>query len=197
MNQKNGKEQPAGTNAPSTDQPAADVAAPPATDVEQLRQQLEQKEEEARANYERFLRERADAENFKKRMQREKADALRFANEPLIRELLPVIDNLERAIEHGDGNGRSVVEGVRMVLNSLQEVLDRYGVKRVDALGQPFDPAQHQALAQVESDAHEPNQVIEQHHSGYRLHDRLLRPALVTVSTRKREGAVESDQKGD
>ncbi len=197
MNQKEGKEQAAETTAPPDDQPAASVAVPPETEIEQLRQQLQQKEEEARANYDRFLRERADAENFKKRVQREKAEALRFAHEPLIRELLPVIDNLERAIEHGDGNGRSVVEGVRMVLSSIQEILDRYGVKRVDALGQPFDPAQHQALAQVESDAHEPNQVIEQHHSGYRLHDRLLRPALVTVSTRKREGTVESDQKGD
>lgn len=196
MNQKDGKNQAAGTNAPPTDQPAAEAAVPE-TEIQQLQQRLEQKEEEARANYDRFLRERADAENFKKRMQREKAEALRFANEPLIRELLPVIDNLERAIEHGDGNGRSVVEGVRMVLGALQEILDRHGVKRVEALGQPFDPAQHQALAQVESDEHEPNRVIEQHHTGYRLHDRLLRPALVTVSTRKREGTVESEQKGD
>lgn len=183
---------PPGTAAPGEPSPVL-----PETEVERLREQLEAKDAEARANHDRFLRERAELENFRKRMQREKADALRFACEPLIRELLPVIDNLERAVECGDGNDKSVVEGVRLVLNSLLEILGRHGVKRVEAVGQPFDPTHHQALAQVESTEHEPNRVIEQHHTGYLLHDRLLRPALVTVSTRKREGTVESEQKGD
>src|SRR5712692_8972928 len=90
--------------------PPQGVEAASAADLEQLRMQLREKEEEARANHDRFLRERAELENFKKRMQREKAEALRFASEPLIRELLPILDNLERAVEHGNGNGRSVVE---------------------------------------------------------------------------------------
>jgi len=165
--------------------------------IEQLRQQLEEAQAEARANHDRFLRERADLENFKKRMQREKADALRFACEPLIRELLPVVDNLERAAEHGTGNGQSILDGVKLVLKSLMDVLDRHGVKRIDAVGEPFDPTRHQAMAQVESADHQPNHVIEQHHRGYLLHDRLLRPALVTVSGRKNPGAVESDQNSD
>lgn len=148
---------------------------------------------EAHANYDRFLRERAELENFRKRMQREKGDALRFACEPLIRDLLPVIDNLERAVECGEGNGKSILEGVRLVLSSLQEILNRHGVKRIEALGQPFDPTHHQALAQKESNEQEPNRVVEEHHTGYLLHDRLLRPSLVTVSTRKREGAVETE----
>ena len=165
--------------------------------IEQLKQQLAEAQAEARANHDRFLRERAELENFKKRMQREKAEALRFASEPLIRELLPVVDNLERALEHDSGNGQSVLDGVRLVLKALLELLDRHGVKRIDAVGEPFDPSRHEAMAQVVSAEHEPNQVIAQHHSGYLLHDRLLRPALVTVSGRKSNDAVESGQDSD
>lgn len=181
-----------------TPAPAAFIEpVPPQVEIEQLRQQLAQKEEEVRANYDRLLRERAELENFKKRIQREKAEALHFASEPLIRELLPIVDNLERALEHGSTNGESVLEGVRMVLKSLLDVLDRHGVKRIEALGQPFDPAHHQAMTQVESAEHAPNLVIAQHHSGYLLHDRLIRPALVTVSTRKSDAAVETEQNSD
>jgi molecular chaperone GrpE len=177
------------------DDPASRVSLP--TEIEELRRKLGESEEAARANYDRFLRERADVENFKKRMQREKAEAIRFACEPLIRELLPVIDNLERAAAHANGNGQSVREGIEMVVKSLLEILDRHGVKRIEAVGQPFDPNWHQAMAQVESAEHEPNRVIEQHHSGYVLHDRLLRPALVTVSAPKSGNAVEREPNSD
>lgn len=181
-------------------QPEASLLEPSAAleaEIHRLRQQLEEKEQEARTNWDRLLRERAELENFKRRMQREKAEALRFATEPLVRELIPVIDNLERAVEHGGGDGQSVIEGVRMVLKSLLDILERHGVKRIDAVGEQFDPARHEAMAQVHSPEHEPNQVVEQHHSGYMLHDRLLRPALVTVSGRKSNGAVETGQNSD
>lgn len=173
------------------------LALSPEVAIQQMRQKFEQKEEEARSNYDRFLRERAELENFKKRMQREKAEALRFACEPLIRELLPVVDNLERAVEHGQGNGQSVLEGVQLVLKSLCDILERHGVKRIEAVGQPFDPTRHEAMSQVESVEHEPNSVVKQHHTGYLLHDRLLRPALVTVSGRKPNAAVETKQNND
>jgi len=177
------------------DDPAASRS--PAAEVEELRQKLQETAAEARANYDRFLRERADLENFKKRMQREKSEALRFACEPLIRDLLPVIDNLERAAAHADGNGQSVRAGIEMVVKSLLDILDRHGVKRIEAVCQPFDPTWHQAMAQVETTEHAPNHVVEQHHSGYVLHDRLLRPALVTVSRTKGGAAVESDSDSD
>ncbi|MFN8624637.1 MAG: nucleotide exchange factor GrpE [Candidatus Binatia bacterium] len=180
-----------------TTEDAAVAAVSTATELEQLRLKLAEKEEEARASQDRFLRERAELENFKKRMQREKSEALRYALEPLIREILPVIDNLERAVQCGEGNGGSVIEGVQMVIKALLEVLERHGVKRVEALGQPFDPTHHQALAQVETAEHEPNRVVEQFHTGYLLHDRLLRPALVTVSARKSTDAVETTAKRD
>jgi len=182
---------------PTTSGEEATVAVSLETEIEQLRVKLAQKEAEARASQDRFLRERAELENFKKRMQREKIETLRFACEPLIREILPVIDNLERATQCGEGNGGSVIEGVQMVIKALLEILERHGVKRVEALGQRFDPTHHQALAQVETAEHEPNHVIEQHHTGYLLHDRLLRPALVTVSARKIPEAVETEPKRD
>lgn len=196
MSQDNVKDERAEDTAlpPATPQ---DTAVSPEIPIEQLRLKLAEREEEARASQDRFLRERAELENFKKRMQREKIEALRFASEPLIREMLPVIDNLERAVEHGEGNGQSVIEGVQMVIKALLDVLERHGVKRVEALGRRFDPTHHQALAQVETAEHEPNQVIEQHHTGYLLHDRLLRPALVTVSARKAPAAVESEPQRD
>jgi len=145
---------------------------------------LQEKEAEAKANYDLFLRERADVENFKRRMQREQSESLRFANEPLIRDLLPVIDNLERAVGHaqGGGNGQSLVEGVALVVRSLLDALEKYGVTRVTAKGEPFDPTRHEAMAQAESTQVAPNTVIDEYRPAYLLHGRLLRPALVTVA---------------
>jgi len=154
------------------------------SEVKKLRQELDAKCEEVRVNYDRFVRQVAELENFKKRATREKDEAVRFANESLVRDLLPVIDNLERAVAHaqGGGNGKPLVEGVEMVLKGLLDVLAKHGVAQILAVGQPFDPEKHEAMAQVESENHAPNTVIEEHHKGYLLKDRLLRPALVTVA---------------
>jgi molecular chaperone GrpE len=145
---------------------------------------LKEKEAEAKANYESFLRERADVENFKRRMQREQAEAVRFANEPLIRDLLPVVDNLERAVGHAQsgGNGQPLVEGVALVVRSFLDTLEKYGVTRVTAKGEPFDPSRHEAMAQVERADIAANTVVDEYCPAYLLHGRLLRPALVTVA---------------
>jgi molecular chaperone GrpE len=149
-----------------------------------LEADLQAAREEARQNHERWLRERADLENIRKRAARERADALKFGNEGLLRDLLPVVDNLERAIDHarGGGDGRSLVDGVALVLKGLLDVLERHGVTRVPAKGTQFDPAHHEAMAHVASDTHHPNSVVEEHQPGYRLNERLLRPALVSVA---------------
>jgi molecular chaperone GrpE len=149
-----------------------------------LKQQLEAKDIEAKNNYDRLLRQAAEMENYKKRTAREREEAARFANEILLKDLLPVVDNLERAIAHasGGGNGKPLVEGVEMVLRGLLEVLARHGVNQISAAGQTFDPAKHEAMAQVEAEDHEPNSVVEELHKGYMLRDRLLRPALVSVA---------------
>ena len=140
--------------------------------------------EEARQNHDRWVRTAAELENFKKRMARERTEAVRFANEAFIRDLLPVVDNLERALEHArqGGDGKSIVEGLELVLKALVDVLERHGITKVEAAGAAFDPTHHEAVAHVETGELEPNRVLEQHQPGYRLNDRLLRPALVSVS---------------
>lgn len=182
--------------------PEPDAAEPaPAeldtTDVDDLRRQVAEKTAEAAAHHDRFLRERAELENFRKRMQRDKAEALRFACEPLLRELLPIIDNLERALEHGAERGESLLEGVRLVHKGLLDAIGRHGVQRIEALGHAFDPTRHQAIATDTAAACEPNLVVAQHHTGYLLHDRLLRPAMVTVSARPGAAAVETVENSD
>jgi molecular chaperone GrpE len=154
------------------------------SEIAALREQLESKEIEAKNNYDRFLRQAAEFENYKKRTSRDRDDAVRFAKESVIRDLLPILDNLERALAHasGGGDGKPLVEGVEMVLRSLVDTLAKHGVTQISAAGQPFDPAKHEAMAQVETDAHEPNSVVEELHKGYMLSERLLRPALVTVA---------------
>lgn len=148
-----------------------------------LEAELAAARDEARSANERWVRERADLENVKKRAQRERADAVRYGNEALVKDLLPVVDNLERALKAtGAGAPDALVEGVGLVVKSLHDVLERHGVTRIASHGEPFDPAHHEAVAHVESAEHPPNAVIEEHQPGYRLHERLLRPALVTVA---------------
>ncbi len=149
------------------------------------RDELEQQKEQ-------YLRARADMENFRRRMQREKEELSKFANESILREILPVIDNLERAVCHArenDADSSSLLDGVEMTLSQFQKVLEKFNVTPVDAHGKPFDPACHEAMGQQESAECAPNTVVQVLQSGYMLNDRLLRPALVMVS----KAAVKAD----
>jgi molecular chaperone GrpE len=184
----------------------ANLMDTPESEIAQLRQQLNAKGEEAKTNYDRYVRQVAELDNFKKRTLREREENARYANENLVRDLLPVIDNLERATAHAvsGGNGKPLAEGVDMVLKGFLDILAKHGVQPVIAVGLAFDPAHHEALAQVESTEHPPNVVIEQHQKGYLMRDRLLRPALVTVSKAARSqgkknevSEVENDQVDD
>lgn len=160
-----------------------------------IEQRVAALEAELRERREDLLRERAEVENFKRRIQRDKAEALRYALEPLVRDLLPVVDNLERALAHAET--AAVVDGVKMVHKGLLDALARGGVERVDSVGQPFDPNLHEAIAQVDSAECEPGAVVAQFQPGYRLHDRLVRPAMVTVNARKAEAPVATGQDSD
>lgn len=160
-----------------------------------LRENLEAKEKEANENYDRYVRQAAELENFRKRANREKDEGIRFANEALIKDLLPVVDNLERAVAHsreGD-NGKPLLEGVELVLKSLFDALAKHGVVPISALGEPFDPEKHEAMAQVESETQKPNTVVEEYHKGYLLRDRLLRPALVSVAKAMKSQGKKND----
>jgi molecular chaperone GrpE len=184
----------------------ADTNVENTDELASLRQQLEAKQQEAKTNYDRYVRQVAEAENFKKRNALARDDAIRFANEALLKELLPVLDNMERAIAHAAGaeNGKSLVDGVEMVLKGLLDVLSKFGVSQILAVGQPFDPSKHEAMAQVVSDAHQPNTVVDQLHKGYMFRDRLLRASLVSVAkaseTKEKingNGEVENDPSDD
>lgn len=133
---------------------------------------------------ERSLRTAADAENFKKRLQREKEEQTRYANEAFIRDLLPVIDNLERALEHSQvgSNEGGLVEGLNMTLKGFVEALARFGCTPVEAMGKIFDPNFHEAVSQEETTNHEDNTVLRELQKGYMLKERLLRPAMVVVA---------------
>jgi molecular chaperone GrpE len=147
-------------------------------------QELAASREEAAKNRDLYLRTLADLENYRKRVQREKEDLSRFANENLLRELLPVLDNLERAIEHArsDQGGGGILQGVEMTLSQLAKVMEKAGIKPVLAVGEPFDTARHEAIGQEESSEHAPQTVVRELQRGYLLNDRLLRPAMVLLA---------------
>ena len=186
MNEKDTKEsaQPAeGEEKLSTfEQEIKDESSP--SEIEKLRQDLAAKELEAKKNYDLYLRQVADLENFKKRVAREKEEAIRYGNEALVKDLLPILDNVERAVEHAElgGNGKPLLTGIEMVLKGFLEVLEKHGVTQIAAKGEPFNPQKHEAFAQVESTDHEPNTVVEELHKGYFMAARLLRPSLVSVA---------------
>jgi molecular chaperone GrpE len=130
------------------------------------------------------LRLAADFDNTKKRLERERETSLKYAEENILKDLLPGIDNIERAMEQGRETNsiESLLEGVELTKNGLVAMLEKYGVTAIESVGQPFDPNIHEALATEETDAMEPNMVLREFQKGYMYKDRLLRPAKVIVS---------------
>jgi len=162
--------------------------------VRRLEEEVESLKKEAAENRDRFLRASADLENSKKRWAKENADCLKYASEGILLEILPVIDNLERALEHalsGHDNTKSLAEGVKLTLAQLHKVLEKSGVKEIKALGEPFDPALHHAIMHEESAEAPAGVVLKEFQKGYLLKDKLLRPALVSVTKEKEEGGPE------
>ena len=162
-----------------------------------LQAELTASREEAEKHKDLYLRNRAENENFRRRMQREKEELCKFANESILREVLPVIDNLERAVAHArenEGDAANLIEGVEMTLSQFQSVLGKFNVTPVEAKGQPFDSACHEAMGQLESDECAPNTVVEVLQGGYMFNNRLLRPALVMVSKAVAEAETKTDE---
>ncbi len=146
--------------------------------------QLAAKIEEAKESQNKYLRLAAEFENYKKRALRDQREHVRFGNEQLLKELLPVLDNLERAVKSGKetAEGSALLQGVELTHKQALEVLEKFGVKPMDCVGQPFDPACHQAVTQVENDSVPENAVLDDFQKGYFLHDRVLRAAMVSVA---------------
>lgn len=200
MSKKAPEEQP--EQAEKEEQDAAATEAEELSPEEQLQADLDQAVSEAKAHQEQYLRTLADMENLRKRTQREKEELAKFANENILREVLPVIDNLERAVEHAEQaeSSEGLLEGVQMTLTQFSQVLTRFGVTPVDSVGQTFDPALHQAMGQLETDEYPANTVAQQMQKGYQLNERLLRPAMVMIAkapvvpTEEDEPSTESDE---
>ncbi|WP_044348925.1 nucleotide exchange factor GrpE [Dethiosulfatarculus sandiegensis] len=172
----------AAPEAEKTKAPAEDLAAELAKERDDLKDRL--------------LRQAAELENFKKRSQREKTEFLKRANESITKDLLPVLDNMERALGHVDGNqeNNSVIEGLNMIYQELVKVLTGHGLEPVKALGEPFNPEFHEAMMQEEDPEAEENTVIKELQKGYLFQDRLLRPSMVVVSKKPARAAGEEEQ---
>jgi molecular chaperone GrpE len=159
---------------------------PEAARIAALEAQLAAAEKEKKENWDKYLRSVADLENYRKRAKRDLDDARADAKTRVLKEILPVVDNLERAMQH-ETEGSPVLEGIKLVHRQFQTALERVDVTIVDAMGKPFDPNLHEAIGQEESDA-APGTIVKVLQTGYRLGDRLLRPALVVVA-KPRSGA--------
>ncbi len=179
--------------APEQEEKAEPAAAPDSI-IEKLQAQIADKDKELAELKNRYLRALAENENARKRIRQQSEETIRLQRENLLRELLPVVDNLERAVDaaRDGGNGKPIVEGVEMVLRSLLDLLKTHGVTQLTSVGQPFDPQRHEAVDQIESSQHPPNTVVNEFHRGYQIGDRLLRPARVAVA----KGAPESKNGG-
>jgi molecular chaperone GrpE len=154
------------------------------TKNENLTSLLKVKEEELQKEHDRLLRTLAEHENYKKRMARERADFLKFGNESLIKELLPVLDNLELSLEHARNatNANAITEGLELVKKEFLRKLEKFGLSAISARGKKFDPNRHEAVAQIETAEHPENTVVDEFQKGYFIHDRLLRPARVSIA---------------
>ena len=139
--------------------------------------------DEAQATYARYQRLAADFENYKRRTRQELADRTQYANEELVARLLPILDNFRRALDHApQGVDRNWFEGIKLVARQFEDVLQAQGLSQIPAVGEKFDPSQHEAIAREETDEHEEGTVVEELQPGYRLHNRVLRPTLVKVA---------------
>ena len=184
---KEKKDEPSIATAAEGGEDAENIEAEAVTSSEDfcqvLTQQLAAAQAEAVENRDHYLRARADLDNFRKRAQREKEDLLKFSNETILRELLPVIDNLERALQHAATDGETgLLQGVELTLGQFGKVLEKFNVVAIEAVGELFDPARHEAMGQIESAEQPPNTVVQLLQKGYLLNDRLLRPAMVLIA---------------
>ncbi len=140
--------------------------------------------DEIKALQDKYLRLAAEFDNYKRLSLREQRDSARFANEGLLKELLPILDNLERAVRSSKDKHRrdGLIQGVELTLKQFMETLAKFGVRPIASVGQAFDPSRHEAVARVESNTVPAGSVVDEFQRGYYLHDRILRPAMVTVS---------------
>jgi len=149
---------------------------------------VDAKEKEAKENYDRYLRAVAELENFKKRAARDKADIIKYGKEDLIKDILPFLDSLDRALSHAESSDvQSFKSGIALIQDQLFCCLKKHGVERIDSVGQDFDPNVHEALMQMNSAEHQDNQIVSEMEKGYLLNGRLIRPSRVCVCKKTKD----------
>jgi molecular chaperone GrpE len=176
-----------GTDEPSTSESGSDEhegSGSTGSEADTRQASTDRTAEECQALQEKYLRLAAEFENYKRLTQRDQRDFHRFANEQVLKEILPVVDNLERAIESAKKNPETdtIVHGVQLTLKQFLEILSKFGVRQISSIGSAFDPSRHQAVAQVDTKDGPENTVVEEYQKGYLLHERVLRPAMVAVA---------------
>jgi molecular chaperone GrpE len=166
---------------------------------ERPQDELEKVQAQVKEMHDRYLRSAADLDNFRKRMVKETEENRKFANEELIKALLPTVDNLERALSHSEGTPDlgALLEGVKMVHKQFMDTLKKFGVEQIASLGKPFDPNFHQALMQVKTNESAPNTVVSEVTKGYLLAGRLIRPSMVGVSVQEGRQPAQGSPWGD
>jgi molecular chaperone GrpE len=184
------------TGKPVPEQPASppgDGSGQPEDDLEKMDRdylllRLRDKEKEAAEHYDKYVRSVAELDNYKKRAAKERTDAIMYGQERLLKDLLPLVDSLERAMgqECTVENIAAFRQGLNLIHDQLLSHLERHGVKPLSAVGEQFDPNVHEAMLQVEADEQGENKVIDEYEKGYLLHGRLLRPARVSVGKRRK-----------
>jgi molecular chaperone GrpE len=185
--------------AEDTENQAAEDTAEetPKSEIEILKEQLEAVTQESEANKDKFMRASADLENYKKRSAREMDDMRKYANQSLVKDLLPVLDNLELALKsarENDNAAEHLVDGVELIRKDIIKIFDKFNIEQIDALGKAFDPRFHEAVMREETSKYSENTVINELQKGYLMHDRLIRPSMVVVAMPKNQ---QSDQKED
>jgi molecular chaperone GrpE len=165
--------------------PDDELTPTPEDEIRRLHEALEVKTREAEEHRDRYLRAAAEFDNARKRAARERDEYTRYANESLLRELLPVLDNFERALQssRNEPTAAAVTAGVELIQRELLRVLEKFGVTSFTSVGQPFDPEKHEAIARVPARGHDEGTVVDETARGYLLNGRVLRPSMVTVAS--------------
>ncbi|MDH4224148.1 MAG: nucleotide exchange factor GrpE [Deltaproteobacteria bacterium] len=154
--------------------------------ISQLEADIRQAKAESSENYDKYLRLHAEFENFKKRIQKEQSELLKYAQLPLLKDMTGVVDHLTLALNHAKenpgGDPKALIDGIDMVVKQMLEVFERFGMTPIPAKGKLFDPNHHEAMGMVEDNSTPANHVVQEFRTGYRLHERVVRPTMVTVS---------------
>jgi len=171
---------------PGKDEETGGAAAVENNETADWKELLEAKEAEAKENHDRYLRAMAEMDNLRKRVSREKADTIKYGKEEIIKDILPFLDSMDRALEHADtSDAKTFIDGIALMQDQLLCCLQKHGVERIESAGADFDPNIHEALMLLDSADHRDNQIVSEMEKGYLLNGRLIRPSRVCVCKRE------------